>query len=120
MSLSSCSLATYSSCDRQRALLFLPCFIQNFTILSCSSSFILKANQSSRAPFHPDWGRYPRLGERALGTRGRLDVGEEVPDVGGVAVLGAPTGGVADPLVTADPVLGAEGRGGDTPTSNPS
>ena len=31
-------------------------------------------------------------------------------------MLGAPTGGVADPLVAADPVLGAEGRGeaGDT------
>ena len=46
--------------------------------------------------------------------------------MGGVAVLGVPTGGVADPLVAADPVLGAEGRGGggggggDTPTSNPS
>ena len=34
-----------------------------------------------------------------------------MPYVGGVAVLGAPTGGVADPLVAADPVLGAEGRG---------
>ena len=36
-----------------------------------------------------------------------------MPDVGGVAVLGAPTGGIADPLVhvSADPVLGAEGRG---------
>ena len=34
-----------------------------------------------------------------------------MPDVVGVAVLGAPTGGVADPLVATDPVLGAEGRG---------
>ena len=41
-----------------------------------------------------------------------------MPDVGGVAELGAPTGGVADPLVAADPVLltrdggrGKRGRG---------
>ena len=41
--------------------------------------------------------------------------------MGGVAVLGLPTGGVADPLSAADPVLGAEGRGEEgTPTSNPS
>ena len=43
-----------------------------------------------------------------------------MPDVGGVAVLGAPTGGVTDPLVAADSILGAEGRGeGGTPISNP-
>ena len=34
-----------------------------------------------------------------------------MPDVGGVAVLGAPTEVVADHNVAADTVLGAEGRG---------
>ena len=48
-----------------------------------------------------------------------------MPDVGGVAELGATTGGVADPLVAADPVLltwdGGRGkRGRGTPIPNPS
>ena len=46
-----------------------------------------------------------------------------MPDVGGVAELGAPTGGVADTLVAADPVLltrdgGREKRGRGTPIPN--
>ena len=83
-------------------------FVLYKILLFCSDhlQFCLKANQLSRGPFHPDWGRYPRLRLESSWTRGCLVVGEGVPDVGGVAVLGAPTGEVADPLVAAE-----EGKG---------
>ena len=46
-------------------------------------------------------GSLPSFEVRELLDQRLSRCGEGVPDVGGVAVLGAPTGGVADPYVAA-------------------